>query len=268
MHARSERPPVTDGEVGGDRHGRSVERPSADATAAFVETALEGELAVSVVGVCEVVAGAADGEAGAGRPRGTRHALLKPDGSVVVHGRDGTTPDSVLTDSNGLDVSVADGILEISASDAPAPRLRFRRIDRLASFPLDASGPGGRAAEPADASEKATADRHGAIRERLVAEPDRLEPGFRPLATERETSAGPVDLFGRDAEGRAVVVEIKGERAGPAAVGQLDRYVSALRRELHADAEVRGVLVAPSATERTRALLDERGFDFRRLSAE
>ena len=46
------------------------------------------------------------------------------------------------------------------------------------------------------------------------------------------------------------------------AVGQLNRYVEALERDLHADAEVRGVLVAPSVTGRARALLAERGLEF------
>ena len=43
---------------------------------------------------------------------------------------------------------------------------------------------------------------------------------------------------------------------------QLDRYVEALERDLHADAEVRGVLVAPSVTERAERLLAERGLEF------
>jgi hypothetical protein len=89
-----------------------------------------------------------------------------------------------------------------------------------------------------------------------------VESGFRPLATERETSAGAVDVYGEDREGRTVVLELKRRRVGPDAVGQLVRYVEALRRELHTDAEVRGVLVAPSVTDRARELLGEEGLEF------
>lgn len=103
---------------------------------------------------------------------------------------------------------------------------------------------------------------HDALLGRLLDDPDLVAPGFRPLSTERETPAGPVDLFGRDTEGRLVAVEIKTDRAGPDAVGQLERYVEALRRDLHAGADVRGVLVAPSVTDRAERLLPDRGLSF------
>jgi RecB family endonuclease NucS len=58
------------------------------------------------------------------------------------------------------------------------------------------------------------------------------------------------------------VVELKRRRVGPDAVGQLTRYVDALERDLHAETSVRGILVAPSVTDRARRLLGERGLDF------
>jgi len=57
-------------------------------------------------------------------------------------------------------------------------------------------------------------------------------------------------------------VELKRRRVGPDAVGQLQRYVDALRRDLHAEAAVRGILVAPSVTDRARGLLAEKGLEF------
>jgi hypothetical protein len=88
-----------------------------------------------------------------------------------------------------------------------------------------------------------------------------------------------MDIFGEDADGTPVVVELKRRRVGPAAVSQLGRYVDAVRRELGGegdgadgdgadgdgaggDVAVRGVLVAPSVTERAEGLLDEAGFEF------
>ena len=276
-------PPVIDVEDD-DGAGRYVECPSAGAAAAALETALARGHVVTVVGECEVDAGD-----GSGLPSSNRHVLVKPDGSVVLHGRDGTAPVFAIRDDDGLDVSAEEGVLVVeSTGDADGRRVRFERVDLLFGAevdPTDAAtegavvtgddGAGGARQEPnGDQSAPTDRDRagsrgtdHDALRERLLAEPDRLEPGFRPLSTERETPAGSVDLFGRDAEGRAVVVEVKSGRAGPAAVGQLDRYVAALRRDLHAEAEVRGILVAPSATERTRRLLEERGFSFRALSS-
>lgn len=269
MPAQAEPPGVTDGEVDGDRIDgadgiQSVERPSAADAASIVEAAMERGRVVSLVGACDVEAIGGDRL----RP-GKRHALLKPDGSVVVHGPDGTAPEVVLSGSGGLEANAVDGSLEVGVTgdgegDGDGRRLRFGRVYLLSSAAIDATPDG----HETDDRSGTTTDAHETLRERLLSEPDRIEPGFRPLSTERATSAGPVDVFGRDAEGRAVVVEIKAGRAGPAAAGQLDRYVSALRRDLHAEAEVRGVLVAPSATDRTRRLLDERGFAFRALSPD
>jgi RecB family endonuclease NucS len=71
-----------------------------------------------------------------------------------------------------------------------------------------------------------------------------------------------MDIFGVDSEGTAVVVELKRRRVGPAAAGQLKRYVAALSRELGDDEAVRGILVAPSVTDRARELLDREGLEF------
>lgn len=240
-----------------DAGRRVLERPSGAAAAAAVEDALAGGLAVSLAGRCAVWAGDAAGSDPDDPDVHHRHVLVKPDGSVVVHGASGTAPVARFGPAGDLSVADAGGGLRLEAGDGTQRgRVAFERVSVLVTVPLDDGG----LPEPPE-------DPHARLRERLLDDPGLVEPGFQPRATERETPAGPVDLFGRDAAGRAVVVEIKAHRAGPAAVGQLDRYVSALRRDLHADAEVRGVLVAPSATERTRRLLDERGFDLRLLPA-
>ena len=249
---------MTDGDLEGDRDAAGVERPSPAEAASILEAALERGRVVSIVGECRF-----DGPSRPKRAAGVRHVLCKPDGSVVVHGLAGTEPEAVLSGEGGIAAATSDGVLQVLVgAEGSDGRLGFERVDLLAHAAIDSTPDAPDSTEDPDARE----GRHGSIRERLLAEPELVEPGFRPRSTERETAAGPVDVFGRDADGRAVVVEIKAHRAGPAAVGQLDRYVAALRRDLHADAEVRGVLVAPSATDRTRRLLDERGFSFRALS--
>ncbi len=107
------------------------------------------------------------------------------------------------------------------------------------------------------------------LRTRILERPDLVEAGFEPRETERPSGAGPMDVFGVDADGTPVVVELKRRRVGPDAVGQLARYVRALREELGveegdrdgADPAVRGVLVAPSVTDRAAERLADRGFD-------
>ncbi|MFB6176999.1 MAG: endonuclease NucS domain-containing protein, partial [Halobaculum sp.] len=99
------------------------------------------------------------------------------------------------------------------------------------------------------------------LRERLLDDPSLIADGFEISGTERESEAGPIDVFGTDADDRPTVVELKRRRVGPDAVGQLGRYVSAIEREYPDGTDVRGILVAPSVTERAAGLLDEDGFE-------
>lgn len=253
---------------------RIVERPAPAEAGAAVADALARGHAVAVVGRCafEDRGTDPDGDPGGGR---AHHVLVKPDGTVVVHGGSGADPLRRIPPGGTVDARVCGDRLCLTAgAGARSTRIAVDRIEVVADLALDGADATVTEGEPSEADwttdghARPKPDRHGDLRERLVAEPDLVEPGFRPLSTERETAAGPVDLFGRDAEGRAVVVEVKAHRVGPAAVGQLDRYVSALRRDLHADAAVRGVLVAPSATERARALLEDRGFGFREVAPD
>ena len=83
--------------------------------------------------------------------------------------------------------------------------------------------------------------------------------------TERKTAAGAIDIYGKDANEIPTVVELKRRRVGPDAAGQLNRYVNALRRELPVERSVRGILVAPSVTDRAERLLAEQGLEFTAL---
>ena len=78
---------------------------------------------------------------------------------------------------------------------------------------------------------------------------------------ERETSAGPVDIYGKDREGRPVIVELKRRRVGPDAVGQFTRYAAAMDSDLPVDTTPRGILIAPSITDRAERLLDSEGLE-------
>ena len=89
--------------------------------------------------------------------------------------------------------------------------------------------------------------------------------GFQAMATERETSAGAIDIYGEDADGTPVAVELKRRRVGPDAVGQLTRYVETLERDLYGES-VRGILVAPSVTDRAEQLLTSKELEFISLS--
>jgi RecB family endonuclease NucS len=263
----------------------ALEGPSVRAAADLVADGLEGGALVTLFGRCTVTyEGRAASELGAG----DRHLMLKPDGSALVHTETGQQPvnwqppgcehdcrvegdddpggEDVANGHNGSsedggdhddhDDDSAELVVE-SRRTAPDESLvvRFSSVAHAAALAVGEEAEGGSGSPEVVGTE---AD----LKERVLADPDLVEPGFAPLATERETPAGAVDVYGEDRDGRTVVIELKRRRVGPDAVGQLQRYVDALERDLHADAEVRGVLVAPSVTGRAEQLLAEKGLEF------
>lgn len=86
---------------------------------------------------------------------------------------------------------------------------------------------------------------------------DPLGSGWRLVRREYPTAIGPVDLMCRDAEGRAVAVEIK-RRGDIDGVEQLTRYLDLLNRDPLL-APVRGVLAAQEIRPQARVLARDRG---------
>ena len=205
---------------------------------------------ITVFGRCSVDY---EGRASSTLGPGDRLIVLKPDGTVLVHTDEGQQPVNWQPPGSNRSVAVAEGDLVVeSRRSAPEERLvvSFESARQVSTYDVS---------DPEDLALSGTEED---LRRRLLDDPDLVEAGFKPLATERETPAGAVDIYGRDRNGATVVVELKRRRVGPDAVGQLSRYVEALARDLHADAEIRGILVAPSVTDRARDLLAEKGLEF------
>jgi RecB family endonuclease NucS len=95
------------------------------------------------------------------------------------------------------------------------------------------------------------------LQELLAAATHHIEPGLQLVRREHPTEIGPVDLLCRDAEGRAVAIEVKrrGEIDG---VEQLTRYLTFLERDPLLR-PLRGMLVAQVVKPQARALAAERG---------
>jgi RecB family endonuclease NucS len=223
--------------------------PDVETAHDLVADALDDDM-VALFGRCTVDY---DGRAASTLGPGDRLVVLKPDGTALVHTDEGQQPVNWQPPGSRHAVAVTDGDLLVeSERETPAEALsvRFDRVAHATAY--DATDPEDLALTGTEAD----------LRERVLADPSLVEPGFEPRATERETPAGAVDIFGVDADGRRVVVELKRRRVGPDAVSQLNRYVDALRRDIHDGATVRGILVAPSVTDRARRLLAERGLAF------
>lgn len=243
-----------------ETHVVTLQDPTPDAAREAIAAGFDREALVTVFGRCTVDY---DGRATSRLEAGDRHVMFKPDGAALVHTDEGQQP--VNWQPPGCDHEVfLHGEDEADADDGesalcmrslrstPEERLliTFEHVRQVSTFAVT------------DPNELALTGTEADLKARILDEPALLEPGFTPLATERETPAGAVDIYGEDADGRTVVVELKRRRVGPDAAGQLRRYVDALERDLHADAAIRGILVAPSVTDRAKRLLERDGLEF------
>ena len=97
------------------------------------------------------------------------------------------------------------------------------------------------------------------LQELLAANPGELGDGLTLVRREYPTALGPVDLLCRDAQGKAVAVEIKrrGEIDG---VEQLTRYLERLNRDPLLQ-PVRGVFAAQQIKPQARVLASDRGIE-------
>ncbi len=242
---------------GGAKEGVvSLAEPTVEEARARLESAIDGGSMVTVFGRCTVEY---DGRASSHLGPGDRHLMCKPDGTVLVHTDEGHQPVNWQPPGCDHEVSIKDGVLRVrSLRSNPEEELivRFERVVHLAAF------------DAADDADLALSGTEKDLKRRILETPELIESGFRPLATERDTPAGAVDIYGEDSDGATVVLELKRRRVGPDAAGQLNRYVEALRRDLHAGAAVRGILVAPSVTDRARRLLATQGLEFVALTPE
>ncbi len=257
-----------------------------------LESAFDRGDLIHVFGRCTV---SYEGRAASDLGPGDRLLLLKPDGAALVHTDEGHEPVNWQPPGSEHHAAVRDGRLRVrSVRTTPDESLtvRFSDLHQLSAMSVT----GGRDLELHGSEED--------LRTRILERPELVEAGFEPRETERPSNAGPMDVFGVDADGNPVVVELKRRRVGPDAVGQLARYVRAVREELGAETTgdgdvdfaatgpaptdsdaaptdsdpaptdsdaapgdpdttpvVRGVLVAPSITDRAAERLADRGFD-------
>ncbi|NPA97714.1 MAG: DUF91 domain-containing protein [Crenarchaeota archaeon] len=93
----------------------------------------------------------------------------------------------------------------------------------------------------------------------IASNPKLIDPRATLVGTEISTPYGKIDVLLKRPDGKLIVVEVKNERAGIAAVAQLKRYVEYYRSQ---GIDVEGVLVAPSISDEAKVALLKEGFRF------
>ncbi|WP_435335567.1 endonuclease NucS [Haloarchaeobius sp. TZWWS8] len=236
--------------------------PDAQTVERVVREGLRDGAMISVMAECEVEY---DGRSGGYLAPGDRLVVCKPDGTLLVHRPSGHKPVNWMPGGATIKVEIEDGDDESAPDAAGAPLLYARRSNPneylrvflhepylLTRFDAD---------DPADYRERGT---EAEMHEYIERNPEEsLGDGIRIVEHERETKYGFIDFFARDAEAVPVVVEVKRRQATLNNVDQLKRYVDLYRES---NPEVRGMLVAPSASDRVKRTLRDDELEFVRLA--
>ncbi len=179
-------------------------------------------------------------------PMATRLLMVKRDGCVAVHADGGAYKPLMWMTAPNLVVEGPDGW---TVTNPKGERLLIAIEEVLSDATHDLGVDAGLQKDGVEAH----------LQELLAAACDRIEEGMVLVRREHRTEIGPVDLLCRDAQGRAVAIEIKrrGEIDG---VEQLARYLEFLERD-PALRPVRGMFVAQVIKPQAKALAAERGID-------
>jgi hypothetical protein len=189
---------------------------------------------------------------------GERIAMVKQDGSVLVHRPTGYEPVNWQPPKCVIKVKLNDSGLVVSASRSQ-PRenvvIEFQEIRLTATGTL------------ADSGEFALHVTEEQMKQAILTAPDLVENGLKPLQQEKSLGeAGFTDIFAEDKIGRLVVVEIKRNAASKDAVLQLERYLETLRKKVNRP--LRGIVVAPELRKSAQPLLDSLRLEYVRLAPE
>jgi RecB family endonuclease NucS len=225
---------------------QTVISPTPQEVQEVISLATDREFFITVFARCRA---SYNGRAGSDMEWGDRLTIIKPDGTVLLHKHSGYSPANWNTSDSINTVTIEEGRAKVtSVNGEDVLEIVFKDVIQVVVF------------ESEKRAELALAGSEEDMREELLEEPSLIEAGFTVRATERSTSAGAIDLFGVDRNGTITAVELKRTKVGPDAVGQLSRYVEALENELHQGASVRGILIAPSVTDRANDLLEKKGY--------
>lgn len=219
----------------------------------ILEQGISQKRLIQVLGSCHVEY---QGRARSVLSEGERLLLLKPDGSILVHQATGVEPVNWQPPGATLKVSVNDGKLSLQATRTKAHETVQITFSTVLCITLSSLQDAGQFSMHLTEEE---------MQKVLSLHPDLVETGLRTIRRERRVIPGFIDLFARDKTGRFVVVEIKRSRADRDAVLQLHSYIKSLQAAENASPQIRGILVAPSLTKGTHALLEQLGLEYRRI---
>ena len=229
--------------------------PTLPDAAETLEKSFRARRLVLLIGNCRVDY---EGRASSTLDWGERIAIVKQDGSVLVHRPTGYEPVNWQPPKCMVSVRLEDGSLVVTAT-RPQPKesvsMEFKDISVAATGDLK------------DAGEFALHVTEEQMKQAIIVAPDLVEADLKPLEEEKSLGeAGFTDIIAEDKDGNLVIVELKRVAASKDAVMQLQRYLDTLRKRINRP--VRGLVVAPELRRNAQPLLDSLKLEFVRLAPE
>lgn len=99
----------------------------------------------------------------------------------------------------------------------------------------------------------------------VLAKPELIEEGFKPILKEKVVDQGFVDVYGVDNQGRILLIELKRRKAQVQDVVQLLKYIEDVKRK-SPGRTIRGMLAAPSISKEASIMIQSNGLEFKALS--
>ena len=211
----------------------TVESPESIVAANKIINAVSRGDIITIHASCSVLY---EGRAESTIAEGDRVVMIKPDGTVLVHGDEGYQP--INWQASGSDVKAeidGDGNLLIIGVDSEYLEVNCYAVYTVTLF------------DNTDKAELHVRGTEAEMHERILDDPQLVESGFHDLEHEKKFPFGRVDVFGYDSDGVPVIVEVKRRSANRDHVHQLYTYLKEYKERYSED--VRGVLVAPDCTD-------------------
>jgi endonuclease len=215
---------------------------------------LDARRTVVMVASCSITY---SGRTGSDLGEGERLIVMKEDGCVLVHRRVNNQPVNWQPSGCVFQTRIEDGRLMIRAV-RPSPletlTMIVSKVSFLGIFQLH---------DTADFVLHASEEE---MQRAILSEPGLIEPGLQIVDFERRVEPGFVDVCAVDTRGNTVVIEIKKDPAGAAAVRQLAEYLKYI--QVPTGRRLRPVIVAPSLAKGVLPLMTKMGFEFKPLTLQ
>src|SRR5712692_9204311 len=180
--------------------------PSIDQARSEIEAGIESRRLVVMVATCSV---SYSGRAGSQLGKGDRLIILKKDGCALIHRSQDYHPVNWQPSGCIIKASVnSDSLVVRVVRPSPLESLivTANRVPFLGSFELD------------DEAEFQMHASEEDVQIAIILEPDIIETGLKVVDFEKKVPPGFVDVYGVDAKGNTVIIEIKKDPAGIPAV--------------------------------------------------